>query len=298
MFSDTADTCTVHLDQSKWRPSGSGFVYRFPLKESPPGGIFNVIFKPGHSGGKLIIRAKGDGYGTNAIFGPVAYTQAEFSVGATTYSGRFQSPPAKEISNTAEKILFAGKGASVPVNPGHELIDPSGFPNLVVWGTQDLTIVEYDALTPPPGWFRNQPREGVGARGRFLRSPGRDADGDFTRQEMFGVSWLHQATIVSIDGSLDPEGLLNASTVEKHHELTWCAGSSITVLTSPEGVRYVLVSRDARRTFDIPTIPDGWVLEAIPLEENLQILLPLYTTVIRTDNQDSFQGPLPSDLDL
>jgi hypothetical protein len=298
MLSDTADTCTVYLDQSNWKPSGSGFVYRFPLRESPPGGIFNVIFKPGHSGGKLIIRAKGDGYGTNAIFGPVAYAQAEFSVGATTYSGRFQSPPAKEISNTAEKILFAGKGVSVPVNPGHELIDPSGFPNLVVWGTQDLTIAEYDGLTPPPGWIRNQPREGVGARGRFLRSPGRDADGDFTRQEMFGVSWLHQATIVSIDGSLDPEGLLNASTVEKHHELTWCAGSSITVLTSPEGVRYVLVSRDARRTFDIPTIPDGWVLEAIPLEENLQILLPLYTTVIRTDNQDSFQGPLPSDLDL
>ena len=32
-----------------------------------------------------------------------------------------------------------------------------------------------------------------------------NADGDFTRQEMYGVSWLHQATLVSIDGSLDPE---------------------------------------------------------------------------------------------
>jgi hypothetical protein len=298
MLADTGDTCTVHLDQSKWRPSGSGFVYRFSPEESPPGGIYKVVFKPGRSGGKLFIKAKGDGYGTRAISGPVAWAQAQFSVGPTTYAGRFKSPPAEEKSNTAEKILLKGKNASVPVNPGHELFDPSGFPNLVVWGTQDLSIAEYDALTPPQGWFRNQPREGVGARGRFLRSPGRDADGDFTRQEMFGVSWLHQATIVSIDGSLDPQGLLTASTVEKHHELSWCAGSSITILTSPEGARYILVSRDARRTFDTPTIPDGWMLEVILLEEDLRILLPLHTTVIRADNEDSFQGPLPSDLDL
>jgi hypothetical protein len=184
----------------------------------------------------------------------------------------------------------------VPV--GHELIEMRSFPDpvmLVVWGTQELTIEEYDALELEPGWMRNQPREGVGQTGRFLRSPGRDADGDFTRQEMFGISWLHQATVVSIDGSLDPEGLLNASTVEKHHELTWPAGSSITILTSPEGVHYILVSRDARRTSDTPTIPDDWMLEVILLEEDLQILL-LRTTVVRTDNEDSFQGPVPSDI--
>ena len=298
MFSETADTCIVSLDQSKWRPSGSGFVYKFSPKESPPGGIYRVVFKPGRSGGKLLIKAKGDAYGTNAISGPVDWVQAQFSVGATTYAGRFQSPPAEEKSNIAEKVLLKGKGASVPVNPGHELIDTSGFPNLVVWGTDDLTIAEYDALTPPAGWMRNQPREGVGQTDRFLRSPGRDADGDFTRQEMFGIWWLHQATIVSIDGSLDPEDLLNATTVEKHHEMSWCAGSSITILTSPEGARYILVSRDARRTFDTPTSPDGWMLEVILLEEDLRILLPLHTTVIRADNEDSFQGPLPSDLDL
>jgi hypothetical protein len=191
-----------------------------------------------------------------------------------------------------------GPSGLVPVNVGHELLDANGFPNIVVWGTQDLTIEEYDALTLPPGWMRNQPREGVGQTSRFLRSPGRDADGDFTRQEMFGVSWLHQATVVSIDGPVDAEGLLTASTVEKHHELTWRAGSSVTILTSPEGARYILVSRDARRTSDTPTIPDGWMLEVILLGEDLQILLPLHTTVIRSDNEDSFQGPLPSDLDL
>jgi hypothetical protein len=297
IFSDTADTGFVYLDRSKWKTSGSGFVYSFPPKQSPPGGIFKIIFKPGRSGGTLIIKAKGDGYGTNAIFGPVSYVQVGFSVGATTYAGRFRSPPAEEKFNTPEKVLLKGKNASVPVNPGHELLDFSGFPNVVVWGTQDLTIEEYDALMLPPGWRRNQPREGVGANGRFLRSPGRDADGDFTRQEMFGVSWLHQATIVSIDGFLDAEGLLLATTVEKHHELTWRAGSSITILTSPEGVSYALVSRDARRSSDTPTIPDDWMLEEILLEKNLTVLLPLHTTNIRTDNQDSFQGPLPSDLE-
>jgi hypothetical protein len=296
MFSDTADTGFVFLDRSRWKASGSGFVYRFPQKESPPGGIFKIIFKPKHSGGTLIIKAKGDGYGTNAIFGPVAYVQVAFSVGATTYAGRFRSPPAEERYNTPEKVVLRGKGASVPVNPGHELLDATGFPDLVVWGTQDLTIEEYDALELPPRWLRNQPREGVGAAGRFLRSPGRDADGDFTRQEMFGVSWLHQATVVRLEGFLDAERLLLATIVEKHHELTWRAGSSITILTSPEGVRYALVSRDARRTSDTPTIPDDWMLEVILLEEDLRVLLPLHTTNIRTDNQDSFQGPLPSDL--
>jgi hypothetical protein len=40
------------------------------------------------------------------------------------------------------------------------------------------------------------------------------------------------------------------------------------------------------------------MLDAILLDEDLTILLPLHTTVIRADNEDSFQGPLPSDLDL
>lgn len=63
-------------------------------------------------------------------------------------------------------------------------------------------------------------------------------------------------------------------------------------------MRYILVSRDARRTSENPTIPDGWMLEEIRLEDDLTILLPLRTTVIRADNQDSFQGPLPPDLEL
>jgi hypothetical protein len=50
LVSDTTDTCTVFLDSTRWRRAGDGFVYKFPRKESPPGGIFKVVFKPGTLG--------------------------------------------------------------------------------------------------------------------------------------------------------------------------------------------------------------------------------------------------------
>ena len=186
-------------------------------------------------------------------------------------------------------------GISTAQQVGHELLDASaGFP-IVVWGNTEITTPEYDALVLPPGWLRNQPREGVGQTGQFLRSPGLPADGEFTTQEMFGFTWLHQASVVALGGNLDPGGLLRATTVEKHHELEWPTGSNITILTSPEAVEYILVSRDAQRTSDTPTMPSGWTLEVIALEEDLLLQLPLHTTVVRADNEDSFQGPLPAD---
>jgi hypothetical protein len=186
-------------------------------------------------------------------------------------------------------------GISTAQEVGHELLDASaGFP-IVVWGNREITTPEYDALVLPPGWLRNQPREGVGQTGQFLRSPGLPADGEFTTQEMFGFTWLHQASVVALGGNLDPGGLLRATTVEKHHELLWPTGSNITVLTSPEADHYILVSRDAQRTSDTPTLPSGWTMEVVVLGQELLIQLPLHTTVIRADNEDSFQGPLPAD---
>ena len=96
--------------------------------------------------------------------------------------------------------------------------------------------------------------------------------------------------------SPDEEGLLRVTFIDKHLELSWRAGSSIRLLTSPDGEDYVLVSRDDRRTSETSTIPNGWSVTDIYLEEDLQIELPRPTVNIRTDNEDSFQGPLPSDL--
>lgn len=184
-------------------------------------------------------------------------------------------------------------------NPAHEVFDPEGG----VWLTLDLTPEEYDALELPEGWGRNQSRSGTGdpaggPRGRFLRSPSRDNDGEYTHREIFGVTWQHMANIVGFQGFLDDQNLLIAALVQKYHELTWPAGTNITVLTSPGGEHYALISRDARRMSEFPTIPDAWLLRTIRVEADLPVRLPFNTTVVRTDNQDSFQGPLPDHIDF
>jgi hypothetical protein len=113
-YSDTSDTGTVLLDQSKWRSSGTGFVYKADPKSAPPGGIFKIVFKPGKSGGKLIIKAKREAYGVNAVAGPIAFVEVGFTVGGSAYTGRFEAPPAEVKSNTQEKVILKGKGISVP----------------------------------------------------------------------------------------------------------------------------------------------------------------------------------------
>lgn len=298
-LADTAAAGAVFLDRSKWRRVGDGFAYRANRRRrDAPGGVRKIVFHPGRHGGTLMIWTRGDAYGANAIGGPVDYVQVAFGVGATQYVGRFQAPPATQQSNTADAVVFSGLEASVAPPPGHELIDVRGFPEIIVWGTQDLTSEEFDAIELPGGWIRNQPRSGVGSIGRFLRTPGRDADGEFTRQEMFGARWLHQASIVDLGGALDDQGLIQARLIDKHHELSWRAGSTIRLLTARNGNVFALVSRDDRRTTDTSPLPTGWFLEDVTLEEDLVVMLPQPTVNLRTTNEDSFQGPLPVDLPL
>jgi hypothetical protein len=87
--------------------------------------------------------------------------------------------------------------------------------------------------------------------------------------------------------------LLVGSTVKKYHELTFDAGSTIVVLVSPEGDIYFRIGRDANRSSDEPTIPDSWRLLEYTTPDRLVIELFEENLVIRTDNQDSFQGPVP-----
>lgn len=44
---------------------------------------------------------------------------------------------------------------------------------------------------------------------------------------------------------------------------------------------------------DAPTLPSGWTLLDYVTPEELTIQLPNPTINIRTDNEDSFQGPIP-----
>ena len=65
------------------------------------------------------------------------------------------------------------------------------------------------------------------------------------------------------------------------------------LLISPEGEVFFRVGRDADRLADTFAVPNGWRVESYTTPETLIIELFDETLVIRTDNQDSFQGPVP-----
>ncbi|MGF1580710.1 MAG: haloalkane dehalogenase [Gemmataceae bacterium] len=178
------------------------------------------------------------------------------------------------------------------VRVGYEILQvtPNG---IITWANTDgITQEEFDAIELPQGWFKNQPREAVADGASFANSPG-VAPGEFVEEDLYGHSWQHVATIVNANEPLDEDELLTANTIVKSHELTYDAGSTLSILISPEGEPYVLVSRDAGRTSDTPTIPEGWELVEYTLTEELVVQLPNPTTNIRADNEDSFQGPVP-----
>ena len=195
--------------------------------------------------------------------------------------------------------LFACSDGSDSVNEkrvGFEIIEVQSLTSIRAWISPDITFEEFEALQLPQGWFKNQPRESAecGAdAGRFLKSPDAETDGEILQQELFGFNWFHAATILRRNIPVDDEGLLVGTTVRKFHELTYNAGSCLVLLISPDEDVYFRIGRDANRVSDQPTIPNLWRLEEYTTREKLVIELFDENLVIRTDNQDSFQGPVP-----
>ena len=171
-----------------------------------------------------------------------------------------------------------------------QIVSPS---EIIVWLGTDLTQEEFDAIELPGDWFKNQPREGDPDGGTFARSPDASADGQFTDAEHFGHVWRHNATIVEANVPLDDDAFLRQNTIVKFHEIRFDAGRTLWVLVSPDGEQFVRVTRDAGRTSDEPTIPDGWELLEYTTPDELTIQLPNPTLNIRAENEDSFQGPVP-----
>ena len=191
-----------------------------------------------------------------------------------------------DLGNTYQK---RASGAKV----GFEILQIVSPEEIVVWLGLDITLEAFNALELPQGWIKNQPREGDADMGAFARSPNASAEGEFTEAEHFGYSWRHNATIVDLDVELpDGEGLLAGRLISKFHEIGFNAGKTLNFLISPEGERYVRVSRDADRTSNLPTIPSSWSLVEEVITEDLILQLPNPTLNIRTDNEDSFQGPI------
>lgn len=182
------------------------------------------------------------------------------------------------------------------IRVGFELVEIVSLDSILVWINEDiLTQKQFDSIQLPSSWRKNEPREGVPNFARFLRSPDASREGDFTTAEHFGYNWLFNAQVVDNNVPLpsNDEGLLTGRYIAKFHEVSFDAGRTISILISPDGEEYILISRDAYRSFDTPIIPDTWQIEERFISEELTIELPNPTLNIRAENnQDSWQGPI------
>lgn len=171
---------------------------------------------------------------------------------------------------------------------GFEIVDGQGG---IAWMAVEMTEAEFAALELPTGWISN-PRDLDASFGEFLRSPDQTEEGVFDELDLLGHQWRHVATLSDRGQPVGDDGLLTRTTVDKHHRLTYEAGRTMTTLTSPEGETYLRITRDPARTQDVPTLPEGWRLDAVTPTERTVVVLPNPTTLLRTDNEDAFQGPV------
>ena len=178
----------------------------------------------------------------------------------------------------------------------YELID---LKNKDVWGTLDFSAEDYIDFSAPFLWQKNEPRVNmseVSKGGNFLRSPGCPEAGQYTYMRAFDRDFLNVVRLISLNQPLDHDGLIRATELEKYHLLVFPPGATVYILESPDLERFIGVSRSTDRTTDSFTLPDGWNLTEHVLSQELQVELSGTVNVLRTDNEDSFQGPLPENL--
>ena len=173
---------------------------------------------------------------------------------------------------------------------GYELFD---LQHKEVWLTLDFTAQEYAEFSPPFLWVKNDPRVGVADKAEFLRSPGCSDEGQFTYMQAFDKEFLNVVRFMEMNVPTDTQGLIRMIKLEKYHLLTYFSGRTVNILQSPTGERYIEVSRSVDRLSDTFTLPEGWTLTEQYLETDLQVELSGNVSVLRTDNEDSYQGPLP-----
>ena len=176
---------------------------------------------------------------------------------------------------------------------GYELFD---LLRKEVWATGDFTEEEYAAFSPPFLWVKNDPRIVMADGGEFLQSPGCSDEGQYTYMQAFDKEFLNVVRFIEMNVPTDTQGLIRMTKLEKYHRLTYFSGRTVYILQSPTGERYIEVSRSVDRLSDTFTLPEGWTLIEQDLETDLQVELSGNVSVLRTDNEDSFQGPLPDDI--
>jgi len=179
---------------------------------------------------------------------------------------------------------------------GYEIID---LRTKNVWLSSDFSVEEFKDLDLPFLWIKNDSvRIGVPDEARFIQSPGCSQEDNYNEKQMFGKNFLNVTKLENLGKYIDDSKLLQKSSLEKHHEITYFSGRTIRLIVNPDGVQYILVSRDFDRTKEYPLLPDGWEYKVIELTQDLTVNLSGIVEVIRTDNNDSFQGPLDEDLNI
>ena len=184
---------------------------------------------------------------------------------------------------------FDGEGA------GYELLNLADGD---VWATRNWTPEEYAAFSLPvswASWHKNDPRIVLADRGQFLHSPGCQ-DGQYSYMQAFGREFLQVVQLQ--DFSTDEQNLIRQVGLEKYHVLHYSVGRTVSILQNPTGERFIGVSRSLDRATDIPTLPEGWTLMEHRLTAELQVDLLGRISVLRLDNEDSYQGPLAEDISL
>ena len=114
----------------------------------------------------------------------------------------------------------------------------------------------------------------------------------------FGQEFFHVVIPERIQRFGDSSNRLNAVALTKHHRLTYATGQSVRILHAPNDLHYIEVSRALERKAAAAPLPEGWSIVEYVLESEIQINLNGSVTVIRTLNQDSFQGPIDLDLNI
>ena len=215
-----------------------------------------------------------------------------------------QSSPSERFEQLLESIRVQRTGnGEQPSQPsqeedriGAEILEIQSPTLIRAWISPEISRDEFASLEVDEGWRKNQPRESVECgpdNGRFIKSPDSVENGDILIQEFYGYNWFHSATVFETNLPVDDEGLFAGFRVRKFHEITYNVGSCMVLLISPEGEVFFRVGRDADRLTDTFAVPNGWRVESYTTPETLIIELFDETLVIRTDNQDSFQGPVP-----
>ena len=180
--------------------------------------------------------------------------------------------------------------------PAFELFD---LPRREVWLTRDWTEAGFAAFKFPLAqtlWRKNDPRISQVDGGGFAASPG-CMPGHYSYLTAYGRTFVHVVRFIEFGTVYDRESGLRGVRLEKHHRLRYAPGRTVRVLTGPDGTRYVGVSLPTRAIGD-PALPRDWNLTTHRLERPLEIDLPREVTVLRTDTEESFQGPVPATVRL